>query len=130
MLGVIITLLAVALIAYFVIKNYYPPFVLMLLGLVLLFIGWLMGTDPVSAKSSTHFFGFDLVQAFTDLMKGRLGGLGLNIMAIAGFSFYMNKIGASKSLVKLCIRPLSAIRSPYILFRLNLLCWPMHGALY
>lgn len=39
MLGVIITLLAVALIAYFVIKNYYPPFVLMLLGLVLLFIG-------------------------------------------------------------------------------------------
>ena len=52
----------------------------MLLGLVLLFIGWLMGTDPVSAKSSTHFFGFDLVQAFTDLVKGRLGGLGLFFM--------------------------------------------------
>ncbi len=119
MFGVIITLLAVVLIAYFVIKNYYPPFVLMLLGLVLLFIGWMMGTDPVSAKTSTHFWGFDLVQAFTDLMKGRLGGLGLNIMAIAGFSYYMNKIGASKSLVKLCIRPLSAIRSPYILLGLT-----------
>lgn len=56
-----------------------------------------------------------LAQAFTDLMKSRLPGLGLNIMAIAGFSFYMNKIGASKALVKLCIKPLAAIRSPYLL---------------
>lgn len=69
----------------------------------------------MGAKTSTHFFGFDLAQAFTDLMKSRLPGLGLNIMAIAGFSFYMNKIGASKALVKLCIKPLAAIRSPYLL---------------
>ena len=48
-------------------------------------------------------------------MKTRLPGLGLNIMWIAGFSYYMDKIGASKALVKACVRPLSAIRSPYVL---------------
>ena len=73
------------------------------------------GERSSKPEECTNFLGFDLAQAFTDLMKGRLPGLGLNIMAIAGFSFYMNKIGASKSLVKLCIRPLSAIRSPYLL---------------
>lgn len=87
MLGVIITLAAVAAIAYFVIKNYYPPIILLIIGLILLLIAGLTGTPPVGAKTSTHFFGFDLAQAFTDLMKSRLPGLGLNIMAIAGFFF-------------------------------------------
>lgn len=119
MFGVLITLLAVVGLAYFVIKNYYPPFILLIIGLVLLAVGGIMGNAPVSAKSATNFFGFDLAQAFTDLMKGRLPGLGLNIMAIAGFSFYMNKLGASKALVKLCIRPLSAIRSPYLLLAIT-----------
>ena len=54
-------------------------------------------------------------RSFTDRMKTRLPGLGLNIMWIAGFSYYMDKIGASKALVKLCVKPLSAIRSPYLL---------------
>ena len=115
MFGVLCTLVAVVGIAYFVVKNVYPPTILLLFGLVLLLIGSFMGNAPVGPKSATNFLGFDIAQAFTDLMKGRLPGLGLNIMAIAGFSFYMNKIGASKALVKLCIRPLSAIRSPYLL---------------
>ena len=74
-----------------------------------------LGVDPIDAKKSTNFIGFDFVQAFTNQMKGRLPGLGLNIMLIAGFSFYMDRIGASKALVKLCVKPLSAIRSPYVL---------------
>jgi len=119
MFGVIITLVAVAILAYLVVKNYYPPIVLLLIGLVLLFIAGLCGTDPVAAKKSTHFFGFDLVEAFTILTKGRLSGLGLNIMAIAGFSFYMDKIGASKALVKLCVKPLSKVNSPYVLLGLT-----------
>ena len=88
MFGVICTLLAVVLLAYFVIKNYYPPVILLVLGLVLLLIGAFMGNDPVSAKTATNFLGFDLAQAVTDLTKSRIGGLGLNIMAIGGFSVY------------------------------------------
>lgn len=119
MIGVIVTLLAIALVAYFVLKNYYPPIILLLVGLFLLFIAGMLGVDPVAAKKSTHFFGFDLAQAFTDLMKGRLPGLGLNIMAIAGFAVYMDRIGASKALVKLCVKPLQKIRSPYVLLALT-----------
>ena len=119
MFGVICTLAAVVLLAYFVIKNYYPPTILLVIGLLLLLIGYFMGNAPVSAKTATNFLGFDLAQAFTDLTKSRLGGLGLNIMAIGGFATYMNKIGASKALVKMCVRPLSAIHSPYVLLGLT-----------
>lgn len=119
MFGVICTLAAVVLLAYFVIKNYYPPIILLVIGLLLLLIGYFMGNAPVSAKTTTNFLGFDLAQAFTDLTKSRLGGLGLNIMAIGGFATYMNKIGASKALVKMCVRPLSAIHSPYVLLGLT-----------
>ena len=115
MLGIIITIAVIAVVAYCVLKNYYPPIILLLAGLAMLVFASMLGVDPIDAKKSTHFIGFDFVQAFTNQMKGRLPGLGLNIMLIAGFSFYMDRIGASKALVKLCVKPLSAIRSPYVL---------------
>ncbi len=119
MFGIIVTVLAVILLGYFVLKNYYPPIILLLIGLFLLLVAGIMGTDPVTAKQSTHFFGFDLAEAFTRTVQGRLPGLGLNIMAIAGFAFYMDRIGASKSLVRFCVRPLKAIHSPYLLLALT-----------
>ena len=115
MLGVVITLAVIAAVAWCIFKNYYPPTVLLIAGLLFLAVAACFGVDPVPAKASTHFLGFDFAQAFTDRMKTRLPGLGLNIMWIAGFSYYMDKIGASKALVKLCVKPLSAIRSPYLL---------------
>lgn len=115
MLGIIITIAVIAVVAYCVLKNYYPPIILLLAGLAMLVFAAMLGVDPIDAKKSTHFIGFDFVQAFTNQMKGHLPGLGLNIMLIAGFSFYMDRIGASKALVKLCVKPLSAIRSPYVL---------------
>lgn len=115
MLSVVITLAVIAAVAWCIFKNYYPPTVLLIAGLLFLAVAACFGVDPVPAKASTHFLGFDFAQAFTDRMKTRLPGLGLNIMWIAGFSYYMDKIGASKALVKLCVKPLSAIRSPYLL---------------
>ncbi len=115
MIQVILTLAVIAIVAWCIVKNYYPPTVLLLAGLFFLAVAAYLGVDPVAAKKSTNFLGFDFAQAFTEQMKTRLPGLGLNIMWIAGFSVYMDKIGASKALVKACVRPLSAIRSPYVL---------------
>lgn len=115
MIQVILTLAVIAIVAWCIVKNYYPPTVLLLAGLFFLAVAAYLGVDPVAAKKSTHFLGFDFAQAFTEQMKTRLPGLGLNIMWIAGFSVYMDKIGASKALVRACVRPLSAIRSPYVL---------------
>lgn len=115
MFEVLLTLAVIAIVAWSIFQNYYPPTVLLLAGLVFLAVAAFMGVDPVAAKKSTQFLGFDFAQAFAEQMKTRLPGLGLNIMWIAGFSYYMDKIGASKALVKACVRPLSAIRSPYVL---------------
>ncbi|WP_409307163.1 C4-dicarboxylate transporter DcuC [Pectobacterium sp. B1J-3] len=115
MLEIILTLTVIVIVAYCVLKNYYPPIVLLLAGFIMLGLASMMGTLPVAADKSTHFLGFDFAEAFTALMRSRLPELGLNIMLIAGFSFYMDRIGASKALVKLCVRPLSAIRSQYAL---------------
>ena len=119
MIGVLITLVVIAIVAWCIFKNYYPPTVLLLAGLAFLVIAAILGVDPVGSKTSTHFLGFDFAQAFTDKVKTRLPGLGLNIMWIAGFSYYMDRIGASKALVKLCVKPLSAIRSPYVLLAIT-----------
>ena len=40
MVGVLLTLVAIGLVSYFVIKNYYPPIILLLLGLLLLFCAY------------------------------------------------------------------------------------------
>lgn len=119
MFGILLTIIAVVIVSWFVVKNYYPQAVLLLVGLVLLGTGCLMGTPPLDAKHTTHFAGFDIVQVVSNLMSGRLAGLGLNIMAIGGFATYMDRIGASKALVKLCVKPLQAVRSPYLLLALT-----------
>lgn len=72
MVGVLLTLVAIGLVSYFVIKNYYPPIILLLLGLLLLFCAYLEGVPAVAPKASTNFFAFDFAQAFTNLLKGRL----------------------------------------------------------
>ena len=61
MLGILITVAVIAVVAYCVLKNYYPPIVLLLAGLLMLVCAWLMGVDPVDAKKSTNFVGFDFV---------------------------------------------------------------------
>ncbi len=66
------------------------------------------------AKESTGFELFDAFEFIKKTFSSRAGGLGLNIMAVGGFARYMDHIGASKALVKLTIRPLLALRSPYL----------------
>ena len=115
MFGIIVTLLVIGMVAWCVYKKYYPPVILLVAGLFMLVVASFMGVAPIKPKQTTHLMLFDYVEAFDQLIKGRVPGLGLNIMMIAGFSVYMDRIGASKSLVKLCVKPLSAIRSPYVL---------------
>lgn len=50
MVGVLLTLVAIGLVSYFVIKNYYPPIILLLLGLLLLFCAYLEGVRQLLLK--------------------------------------------------------------------------------
>ena len=50
MLGVVITLAVIAAVAWCIFKNYYPPTVLLIAGLLFLAVAACFGVDPVPAK--------------------------------------------------------------------------------
>lgn len=115
-MDLIIGLVAIVLVAYYIVKGYSATGVLMFGGLVLLFISVLMGhsilPDGVKSTGSTYF---DILEYVKYLLGNRGGGLGLMIMVLCGFSVYMTHLGANDVVVKLVSKPLKNIRSPYIL---------------
>lgn len=116
MLGLGMALAGVVVVAYLVIKKYYAPWVLLLVGLAMLTImGLYTGQPLVTGKKATHTFIFDLVQVITNLLQSRTAGLGMNIMVVGGFAYYMDKLGATKALVRICTKPLSYVHAPYVL---------------
>lgn len=115
-MDLIIGLIAIVLVAYYIVKGYSATGVLMFGGLVLLFISVLMGHSilPESVKSTGSTY-FDILEYVKYLLGNRGGGLGLMIMVLCGFSVYMTHLGANDVVVKLVSKPLKNIRSPYIL---------------
>lgn len=116
MLGIALVVAGVVCAAVLIIKKFYAPWSLFMVGAVLLLTVGAMSTEPlVTGKTATHFFAFDLVQVFTNLLKSRTAGLGMNIMVVGGFAYYMDKIGATRALVQVCTTPLSYVKAPYVL---------------
>ena len=115
-MDLIIGLIAIVLVAYYIVKGYSATGVLMFGGLVLLFISVLMGhsISPEGVKSTGSTY-FDILEYVKYLLGNRGGGLGLMIMVLCGFSVYMTHLGANDVVVKLVSKPLKNIRSPYIL---------------
>ena len=115
-MDLIIGLIAIVLVAYYIVKGYSATGVLMFGGLVLLFISVLMGHSilPEGVKSTGSTY-FDILEYVKYLLGNRGGGLGLMIMVLCGFSVYMTYLGANDVVVKLVSKPLKNIRSPYIL---------------
>lgn len=115
-MDLIIGLIAIVLVAYYIVKGYSATGVLMFGGLVLLFISVLMGHSilPEGVKSTGSTY-FDILEYVKYLLGNRGGGLGLMIMVLCGFSVYMTHLGANNVVVKLVSKPLKNIRSPYIL---------------
>lgn len=115
-MDLIIGLIAIVLVAYYIVKGYSATGVLMFGGLVLLLISVLMGHSilPEGVKSTGSTY-FDILEYMKYLLGNRSGGLGLMIMVLCGFSVYMTHLGANDVVVKLVSKPLKNIRSPYIL---------------
>ena len=86
------TLVAVVVVAYFVLKNYNPIFIFFFSGLIIL-IGafYLTGTPiPNSSRNADEITFFtNLLDSFafiTASFKKNLAGVGLIIMSVAGFA--------------------------------------------
>lgn len=113
--GSFVALIVTIITGYFILKKYKAQAVLLCGGFIMMAIALMLGFGPlVPAKSSTHNLWFDMFKFVDDLAGSRTGGLGLMIMACAGFAKYMNIIGASEAMVKVAAKPLHFIKSPYI----------------
>lgn len=120
MLQIIISLLVTIFVGYFVIKGYKAQAILFAGGIILMASAILIGQDlPLSAANSTGSHWLDIFQFIKNTFSSQSAGLGLKIMAIAGFAIFMHHIGASQSLVNLLTKPLSRVKHlPYLFMAL------------
>jgi len=65
--------------------------------------------------TSTGNMVTDSLEYVKFMLQNRGGGLGMQIMLLCGFAAYMTHIGANNVVVKQFSKPLSVIKSPYVL---------------
>ncbi|MEN6564816.1 MAG: C4-dicarboxylate transporter DcuC [Veillonellales bacterium] len=114
-MALLFTFVVTIIVGYLVFKNYKAQTVLLLGGMILMAAAIVLGTGQIlPAKTSTGLPWFDIYEFIKNTFSSTTASLGLMIMAVAGFARYMDGIGASKALVKLTVKPLSKIHSPYL----------------
>ena len=114
-MGVVISALVTFWVGFLIYKKYKPQPVLFMGGMVMMWLAAVLGIGQIlGAKASTGSVFFDAFEFMRATLSSTAGKLGLNIMSVGAFAKYMDKIGASRSLVRLTIKPLLALKSPYL----------------
>lgn len=102
-------------VAILLLKKYNPHAVLLIAGLLMLIVAQILNYNLPQLKSATGFAGFDLFRYIKESFAKTNAGVGLMIMSIGGFVAYIDKIGASKTLVHVAMKPLKLFKKhPYI----------------
>ncbi|MDU4959101.1 MAG: C4-dicarboxylate transporter DcuC [Sporomusaceae bacterium] len=115
MLGLTIAIGVVGVCGYLIVNKYKPQAVLLCGGFFMMAIAIIFNFGPIlPAKASTGLAWFDLFKFVDTLASKRTAELGLMIMVCAGFARYMDKIGASRAMVHVAVKPLRLLRSPYL----------------
>lgn len=115
----VLAILVIIAVGYFIVKKYQAQGVLLIGGAILLLGGILLNDSPVMAKSATGSLYLDIFSQLSKNFIKTSGSLGLAIMIVSAFAKYMDHIGASTALVKLSIKPLQKLNSPYIVLALS-----------
>ncbi|NDJ27460.1 anaerobic C4-dicarboxylate transporter DcuC [Campylobacter sp. MIT 19-121] len=121
MLGLVFSLFAIFLLVFMLYKKVNAHMALLLAGLFLLSIAGFFsffgveGFHTIVSKGSLNLGFFDIFQVVNQKMSSTLAGLGLTLMCIAGFSAYMDHVGASYALFKVFEKPLKSLKSPLLL---------------
>ncbi|RDL20538.1 C4-dicarboxylate transporter DcuC [Serratia fonticola] len=113
--ALIISLAVLVVAGYAIAKNYDTKLVLFSSGIVLMLAAATLGLPILSAGTGTGTVWLDpLKQIELDFIK-QFSRAGIIIMVLFGFSAYMSHIGANDVAVKIMSKPITKIRSPYIL---------------
>lgn len=91
--------------------------VLLMAGLSMIIFAVVCGVTgflPKGMKSSGLIW-FDVIDLLRSIAVKQVSGIGLLIMVAGGFASYMDRIGAARALVNVCITPLKSLSSPYLI---------------
>lgn len=111
--------LVLFLVARGIVAGWYAQAVVLAGGIVLLLATVIISPDVAISDASSGSPYLNIFIAVKETFSRQAAGLGLTIMVIAGFSRYMNEIGASDKLVALCVIPLRRVKSRYLLLGLS-----------
>ena len=112
----ITTLIAIAIVVYMLIKKFDIKITLFGVGLALMYIALLMGQQlDIKDFVSTGSLLLDPISVIPQQFVDTLSSAGLIILILGGYTAYMNKIGANDVTVSVLTKPLSKIKSPYLL---------------
>ncbi len=106
---------------YLIVKKYNTQAALFGAGLLMILIGVISGNTEFlpSGTSSSGAIVFDFFLVIKAISSSTVANLGLIIMSVAGFSSYMNHIGAANAMVQVSTKPLSLFKSPYVVLALT-----------
>ncbi len=115
--ALIITIIA----GWAIVKRYSTAMVLLFAGLAMLLFAVCLGVHgflPKGVKPS-GFVLFDIFNLLKSIATKQTSGTGFLIMVAGGYAAYMDRIGAARALVHVCIKPLKALSSPYLVLVLG-----------
>ncbi|SDL00294.1 C4-dicarboxylate transporter DcuC [Natronincola ferrireducens] len=112
----IITILAIGVVVYMLLKNMDIKITLLGVGLALMYVALFMGQDiAVRDFTTTGSILLDPISVIPIEFVATLSRAGLIILILGGYTAYMNKIGANDVTVNVLTKPLGKIKSPYLL---------------
>jgi DcuC family C4-dicarboxylate transporter len=115
LIGSILSLLFIVVAARSLLKKYNPHAVLLFSGLLMLGISFILNHKMPELKDTSGFTGFDVFKYVKESFSKTNADVGLMIMIIGGFVAYIDKIGASKCLVDVAMKPLKLFKNnPYL----------------
>lgn len=110
----LVAVLAVAFLVYMLLKKNDIKMTLLFLGIVLMYIALIMGKS-IEVTETTGALLLDPFQVIIDRFSSTLVGPGFVILILGGYSAYMNHIGANEVTIQALTKPISKIKSVYIL---------------
>ena len=114
LLTCVVGILAVGILVYMLLKKNDIKMTLLILGVILMYVALLMGRK-LEISETTGALLLDPFQVIVDQFTNTLVGPGFVILILGGYSAYMNHIGANKVTVQALTKPISKIKSIYIL---------------
>lgn len=112
----IITLIAISIVTFMLLKKLDIKITLLGVGLALMYIALLAGEQlAIPDFVSTGSILLDPISVIPLEFVSILSRAGLIILILGGYTAYMNKIGANDVTVNVLTKPLEKIKSPYLL---------------